>query len=56
MYMFFFEKFFILIQNLEFQFDFEPIGSDILGEKVVEIEIFDRNDIILDGNCCVNIH
>ena len=56
MYMFFFENFFIFIQNLRFQFDFEPIGSHILGEKVVEIEIFDKNDMIFDDNFWVNIH
>ena len=56
MYMFYFEKIVILIQNLRFQFNFQPIGWDILGEKVVKSKIFDKNDIILDGYCWVNIH
>ena len=50
MYMFYFDKILILNQNLVFQFFFHPIGWDLLGEKVVKIENFDKNDPILNKN------
>ena len=56
MYMFYFDKILILIQNLVFQFAFQSVGWDILGEKVVKIENLDKNDLILNENHRVNIH